>query len=442
MALNLKQINVSDSDNIKLDKVNYNFDQLVTNSGGAQGVIGNTGATGAIGVTGSTGPQGVTGPQGLQGPDGPSPDSFWKKIPGSILPGSIGTDTILPKDDGTYPYPPVVGIGFLDTDPQYNTTQPVVNGQSPYQWIIHRKNHFNANLRLTSDASGNNYFDFKMEQDQTDPTLSKLVMGFKTLSNSKIEWHAETHVFRSNITGIELMTIDDNGISYNVDVTYNKPVNINEQLIVGNSGGGIDKIATSADSAGTIIFKDVSEIPGTVPYGTIVSILPSIFSNASNFISSETVTIPGNTALEIRVGGGATGSEYEGWYLCNGKTWRNPVGYALHMSPDLNSFAYSIDANTSTSPTLPIQDTVEVINQEITLIGGADIHTDADHTGGGAYNITASVSTSSVPLYPTSSTNPITYVIKQLPQIIYLREPDMYWVDSGGTGSNFNSGNN
>lgn len=36
MAINLKQISLSDTNNIKLDKVNYNFDQLVAN-GGPQG---------------------------------------------------------------------------------------------------------------------------------------------------------------------------------------------------------------------------------------------------------------------------------------------------------------------------------------------------------------------------------------------------------------------
>ena len=52
MALNLKQIFVADSDQIKLDKVNYNFDQLVANGGGPQG------------------PQGIQGPTGMTGPIG------------------------------------------------------------------------------------------------------------------------------------------------------------------------------------------------------------------------------------------------------------------------------------------------------------------------------------------------------------------------------------
>ena len=53
MPISLKHINyTSDSDTIKLDKVNYNFDQLVANGGGPRGPQG---------AVGQTGPQGNTG---------------------------------------------------------------------------------------------------------------------------------------------------------------------------------------------------------------------------------------------------------------------------------------------------------------------------------------------------------------------------------------------
>ena len=70
MALNLKQIFYTDSDQIKLDKVNYNFDQLITNGGGPQGPVGVGGSQGAQGTMGFQGPIGITGPRGFQGPEG------------------------------------------------------------------------------------------------------------------------------------------------------------------------------------------------------------------------------------------------------------------------------------------------------------------------------------------------------------------------------------
>jgi len=67
MALNLKEIFESDSEIIRISKLNYNFDQLLSNGGGPQGPQGTQGVTGIAGPVGSTG---VAGPQGPAGADG------------------------------------------------------------------------------------------------------------------------------------------------------------------------------------------------------------------------------------------------------------------------------------------------------------------------------------------------------------------------------------
>lgn len=74
--INLLNILPGDSQNILIEKVNYNFDQILTAGGGPQGSQGIRGATGPIGPQGIQGP---TGPQGLRGarwyvqPVAPSP---------------------------------------------------------------------------------------------------------------------------------------------------------------------------------------------------------------------------------------------------------------------------------------------------------------------------------------------------------------------------------
>ena len=75
--INLKNISFTDSDNIKLDKVNYNFDQLVSNGGGPKGPTGSHGVTGPQGVNGYQGPFGVRGDQGDQGPNGSAGTQVW-----------------------------------------------------------------------------------------------------------------------------------------------------------------------------------------------------------------------------------------------------------------------------------------------------------------------------------------------------------------------------
>ena len=62
--INLLNILSGDSQNILIEKVNYNFDQILTAGGGPQGSQGIRGATGPIGPQGIQGP---TGPHGLRG---------------------------------------------------------------------------------------------------------------------------------------------------------------------------------------------------------------------------------------------------------------------------------------------------------------------------------------------------------------------------------------
>jgi len=83
--INLLNILSGDSQTILIDKVNYNFDQILTAGGGPQGSQGIRGATGPIGPQGIQGP---TGPQGLRG-------ARWYVQP--VAPSALNV--------GTYPTP-------------------------------------------------------------------------------------------------------------------------------------------------------------------------------------------------------------------------------------------------------------------------------------------------------------------------------------------------
>jgi len=424
MAINLKQISVSDSDNIKLDKTNYNFDQLVANGGGPQGNVGPKGETGPQGVTGATGEKGNQGYQGTQGPQGSNDTASWRRIQGSGA--NLTTDTILPIHNNTMLYPPVVSVGFLETDPEYNTAQPFDGANSPYQWIINRKNHFKSNLRLTN-AGISNYFDFIMNYDSV--TLqNNLTIESKNGVSSTITWYAQNHIFKSNVTGATLLNISDSSITYNTDTIFNRPVTINRNLIIGNSSAGANKIAVAADDTGKVTFKTALEIGGIVPVGTIISILPSIFTDSAKFINSQIYNAANSPEkdlpIPIKVGGGI--GDYTGWYLCNGKTWTN--GTTNYVLPDLNSFSYSIADNT-TSTVSTSQGVASITNSEIALIGGADASLTATTSSPGIYSISGTVQTTSVLLNANGSGTSLT--IKKLPQIIYLGVADLYWKDGG-----------
>lgn len=62
--INILNILQGDNQSTIVDKINYNFDQILSSGGGPQG------AKGLIGPTGPVGPQGYQGPQGIQGASG------------------------------------------------------------------------------------------------------------------------------------------------------------------------------------------------------------------------------------------------------------------------------------------------------------------------------------------------------------------------------------
>ncbi len=430
MAINLKHISNTDNDNIKLDKVNYNFDQLIANGGGPQGPQGSKGDQGYQGVMGPQGPQGMSGFQGVMGPAGATTESYWNRINGNSA--SLITDTLFPEPNIGAQNPPVISIGFLSTDPEYGTHQNLVDGQSPYQWIINRKNHFFSNLRFKSGNVIDNWVDFILTYDQgLNTTIFKT--QFKELGNSiptRFIWSADKHIFKSNISGDEILSINSGAALFSKDVHFDSPVTINNSLYIENANADVNKIATSEDSTGKVIFKSIAELGGTVPYGTIISILPGIFTDNTRFINSETIDLnqtPNNIddVLKIRIGTGI--GDYAGWYLCNGKTWINDNNQSQHIVPDLNSFSYSIDEN-PLSINLDSQGNVDVINDSINIIGGADISMDATIQTPGVYEINMVVETSDI---GTTTFNGSTFIIKKLPQIIYLGESDLYWSDKG-----------
>lgn len=435
MAINLKQISSSDSDNTKLDKVNYNFDQLIMNGGGPMGHQGIKGDQGPQGVTGPQGAQGATGATGTQGPQGIPGSALWKEIKGNST--GLKADTILPIHDYdplTNPYsiyPPVVSVGFLESDPAYLSAQSIIGGNVPYQWIINRRNNFKTNLRFTNDIA-TSFFDFTMTSISASNAV--FTMGFdNSTTGTEIELKAESHSFIDNISGNTLLIMHSGGISYNVPVTFDQGTIFRDTLTYTHSSADLDKIAVAVNSGGDIEFKTPQEIGGAVPFGTIISILPLVFTDSSNFWTTDTTDISKSTEnenpLPIRIGGGKAGTEYAGWYLCNGRTWTD--GTKTYTVPDMNSFGYNIDANSAGVG--PNQQTAKSIpNPSISVIGGANADMSATirpGAGAGIYDVQGSATTTGS-VFAASLSTPLVVTIKQLPQIIYLGVSNLYWSEN------------
>ena len=107
MAINIREIlHPSDSDSIKFEKINYNFDQILANGGGPRGLKGQKGDQGNPGLTGTKGDQGIKGDQGLKGETGTT-NTPWS----SVDPSNDTTYKILKPKRLGLTYTPVVFIG-------------------------------------------------------------------------------------------------------------------------------------------------------------------------------------------------------------------------------------------------------------------------------------------------------------------------------------------
>jgi len=103
--INILNLLEGDNQSNLVDKINYNFDQILSAGGGPQGAVGPAGPTGPIGPQGPQGPQGVQGLQGSKwfvqdGPSGPSGSS-----------GPLGPTSITGGNPASFPN---VGDYWLD----------------------------------------------------------------------------------------------------------------------------------------------------------------------------------------------------------------------------------------------------------------------------------------------------------------------------------------
>ena len=449
---NLKQILESDSQQERLDKINYNFDQLVANGGGPMGSTGPIGETGMQGVTGDQGPQGAGGDQGTQGPINTSVSNFWKD--GAVYQTSgLNIQTIVPVDTTSSTqndHSPTVLLGFTTDYPEYGDIQ---NSSSPIyraQLVVNKNDQYvDSNIRLVSNNSQGIYADFDLTTDTyfdasygNSLNRHNLNIGFnETVGVQKnINYRADSFKFK-DLSDNDLLTMDANngalftgnfvstGNAHFVGSIFKIDIGPSATPLTDPAPG---KIAVSLDNDGTIGFKSPEEIGAGIPIGTIISFLPSIYEDTNNFIQSQNIqtyidngTNPDN--IEIEIGAGIAGTEYEGWYLCNGETWVGQNGESYTV-PNLNSFNYSIttpDGNTTSGPVAlnVLGGSYATMNQSGSTLTDTYVTDD---------EIVGMADPGNIP------GDHIAYKIVRTPQLIYLGLPGFYFKAAGAPPATIN----
>ena len=303
MAINIKEIFESDSENQKLDKINYNFDQILANGGGPSGATGAQGATGATGATGAVGPQGATGPQG---PAGDYTDFFVTNvIDPDITPYSTvylkrslnATSLVLGDVSAT-------GNGGSGLN-NYDATPLKLNGE-PFGGNALRLHTLDDNSPIQRDS----YFDLNVLDVNGIRTLSFIPTSTGS-SNTTYEFKGSNIKLVSG--GTDQVVIDKNESQFNSDVSFNAAAKY-------TTGATAGKVLTAQDSNGTFGWETV---PG-MPFGAIVMV--------SHLVLNDSTKVKMKSIPDSENGRGI--NEWEGWYYCNGATWTDGA-LVSHRVPDL-----------------------------------------------------------------------------------------------------------
>ena len=367
MSINIKEIFQSDNLSLSQDKINYNFDQILANGGGPQGLKGDKGTTGAIGSIGPKGNKGEVGGTGDKGSTGA--DGYWALE--SYTSGTPLDDqyTLIPKiqptNDDEVGYKPtnlVLGVddsSYTLDSVDKNSLISLISGNGSADWDdlirIRIKNvdgTFNATsgiIRMIPNAGS-----AKLKIGTTGGT-HKL-----QLSSSSIELTDQSDVIKLKITSD---SSDADGVwnflagsSIVIDVASSLTNNGNSSLLGDNTIGAngktntitgtttiigaefrinptdaspaLNKILVAQDTNGKALWKNPTEVMGMYPIGTIVFVNPAdiidTYFSISNAINQETVGPDGNVFTSF-FGRGKSGTRWGGWYLLFGQTnaWYN-----------------------------------------------------------------------------------------------------------------------
>jgi len=434
MALiNLKEILSTDSDADILDKINYNFDQVANRSSdigpvGDQGIPGHSGPQGDVGIQG---PQGNIGPQGDDGVSGIG-NSEWTANEYINIGGDNKTFKLAPTHIYNY-QPSTIVLGHPDT-----TSAAFDNINDDAQLKIYKNSMYDTDIRFTS-VSSPNYFDISYSDSGT------MSLGFNIDNNAQnILYLKSANLFLTDLADNNMLSITPLGITLNTDMLFDSSVvSLTGSLALNFDSPAIDKIACSSDSEGTVVWKELSELLHSVPIGTIVPILPSVLMDDDNFVVAHGYTISDTISSSMYTGRGEMNTAYEGWYICNGKTWSNPNGSINHDVPDLNSYQYSILSaqpipgnSVASSNVGQLNATVAAQDQSNVVMSSKRISSTSEMDGS-VFNVNMSYAASSSTnnLYigdeNADSQNHTMLKIVSLPYIIYLGVKDLVWSDSG-----------
>ena len=317
MAINIKELFDADSDNIKVEKTNYNFDQVLANGGGPIGPKGVQGTTGNTGQKGNEGDKGDKGDGGQKGEQGASLN-IWDKDTTTI--GSLPIELLRPFNN---PGPNEFASRIILGDDTVNSATPSFTPSALLSLFLRADDAPNQLEFKLADVNAALY-NIRSEYANGNGTTLKIVGSAAvvqgetvnmtinpgnniTLLGSTLDLSASEAIQISS-SGSNVIIEGDNGVTVdgqsgpilidntsgqdNIVLSTNEDLNLNASAInVTASGGGTNTDISITANDGEVNIKALND--NDVIIGNITG-TDSVYFAASNLIRLST-----NTEVEI-----------------------------------------------------------------------------------------------------------------------------------------------
>ena len=343
MAINIQEIlHPSDSDAIKFEKINYNFDQIVANGGGP---TGQKGGQGAQGTKGNTGFKGQKGEQGLQGETGATtspwqvinvnPNSNTEKY--SVLKPKITTDNFHPTiflgdqsfnentpSDGEVNLRATLTIGkhatgSLGSDELLRLWHGADNNSNDVSIDIQSENRSDGSVRyrfgnsfnVSSSSTVELYTAFDKFTVGDDTKFRVPVNSSGTAEAGLIRYNPSTNVFQGGVlvgstvywTDFCMAPCGGGGTSYSINIEPDGDVFVN-QYGTPYTGGTANSIEFNP--------TDSYDLDNTGQDWTGPATTTTTSTTTTTAAPSYTLTFPnGDNTVSVPAGGGTYTIEYE-----------------------------------------------------------------------------------------------------------------------------------
>lgn len=286
MPINLKELFIDDSNQIRIEKINYNFDQMIS-VGGQIGPKGTKGDFGPIGPEGDKGQKGEQGPVGVAGSNGADGLNFWEDIAHDSNLG-YSSKILKPVDFNGFSGLTAVYLG----DPDFDLAADPANlgDQTPRAVLtINKDSIFDNHLKIVGQSSnmvmrseffaqseiyGGDVFSIKKDSNLAS-NLSKLEVAFDDVNITSTGPSPKGVITLSSNNTVDITA--ENGLSVlgGTISTFNDVAYFNSNLIV--NGTGFTKVSSgSTNQRNEIPANELSG--GCIRYNTSTNKLEARFN--------------------------------------------------------------------------------------------------------------------------------------------------------------------